>query len=137
MVGERFGEFMFPASESDEEGDGADGGRGGGDAGGGAGLGFGLGGGNETGLGDVTAGGEDTDESLTATEEDCLGGNCIWAANLGRGNERGPSFNLSLGALLGSLGRIFSGLSSNKGVPGLELSPDSFPLKTVTSIELW
>ena len=55
---------------------------------------------------------------------------------LGRGNESGTSFNLSLG-LLGSLGRMFSGLSSNKGVPGLELSPDSFPLKTVTSMELW
>ena len=80
-MGERFGEFRVPASESEEEGDGADGGRGGGEAGGGAGLGFGLGGGNETGFGDVTAGGDDTEESL-AVDEDCLGGNCICAANL-------------------------------------------------------
>lgn len=81
-MGERFGEFRLPASESDDEGDGADGGRGGGDAGGGAGLGFGLGGGNETGLGDVTAGGDDTEDSLAVVDEDCRGGNCIWAANL-------------------------------------------------------
>lgn len=132
-VGECLGELRA-VSESDEEGEGADGGRGGGEAGGGAGLGLGLGGGSETGLGDVTAGGDDMDDSLAA---DCREGNWICAANLGRGNDSGPSFSLSLGALLGSLGMMFSGLSSNNGVPGLELSPDSFPLRTVTSIELW
>lgn len=134
VVGECLGELRFPESESEDEDEGAEGGLGGGEAGGGAGLGLGLGGGKEMGLGDVTAGGDDREESLAA--DDCLQGNCNWAANLGRGSERGPSFNLSLGALLGSLGRMFSGLSSNKGVPGLELSPDSFPLRTVTSIEL-
>lgn len=173
MVGECLGELKFPPSESDDEGDGAEGGRrdGGGDAGGGTGLGLGLGTGRETGLGEVTAGGDEIDDSLAAA--DCLGGNCIWAANLkrreekegfsqissdytihntrikfsqieiegcvkqrgylGRGSERGTSFNRSRG-LLGSVGKMFSGLSSNKGVPGLELSPDSFPLRTVTSL---
>lgn len=133
VVGECLGELMLPPSESDDEGDGAEGGRrvGGGDAGGGAGLGLGLGTGRETGLGEVTAGGDEMDDSLAAV--DCLGGNCNWAANLGKGSDRGMSFNRSRG-LLGSVGKMFSGLSSNKGVPGLELSPDSFPLRTVTSL---
>lgn len=70
----------MPVSESEEDGDGADGGLGGGEAGGGAGLGLGLGGGRDTGLGDVTAGGEDMEESLAA--DDCREGKCICAANL-------------------------------------------------------
>lgn len=84
VVGECLGELKFPPSESDDEGDGAEGGRrdGGGDAGGGTGLGLGLGTGRETGLGEVTAGGDEIDDSLAAA--DCLGGNCIWAANLKR-----------------------------------------------------
>jgi hypothetical protein len=94
------------------------GGRGGGDAGGGTctglgGLGFEI-------LGLVTAGGGLDILSfwplIPATET--LPRFMTCAANRGRGSVRGPS--RSLGILRGSLGVKCSGLSSTKGVPGLE-----------------
>lgn len=45
----------------------------------------------------------------------------IWAANLGKGKDKGPSWLLSRNRL-GSLGTKFSGLSSTNGVPGRDPS---------------
>jgi len=136
-------------SESEDDGDGSDGGLGGGEAGGGTAFGLGMCSDRAavTALGDVTAGGDAMHDLLgagagahadaDAVTDDDRDGNCIWAANLGSGSEMGPSLlSLSRGIRRGSLGGRFSGRSSKSGVPGRELSPDSFPLSTVTSLLL-